>query len=69
VTSLQASVALALIAVAAIVAGVVLLAGVAWGLIVVGVFALVAAVLLYDPAPRNAPDAARAAQVERGKAR
>lgn len=40
---------LALIATAAIVAGVVLLAGIAWGLITVGVSALAAAILLYDP--------------------
>lgn len=45
----QVSAALALVAVAAIVAGVVLLAGGAWGLIAGGVFALAGAILLYDP--------------------
>lgn len=52
-TSQQISAALALIAVAAFVAGVVLLAGVAWGLIVGGVFALAGAFLLYDPAGKR----------------
>ena len=46
---------LALVAVVAIVAGVVLLTGPAWGLIVGGVFALVGAVLLYDPAGKREP--------------
>lgn len=54
-TSLQTSAVLALLAVTAIVAGVVLLAGVAWGLITGGVLGLVAAVLLYDPAGKRAP--------------
>lgn len=54
-TSLQTSAVLALIAVVAIVAGVVLLAGAAWGLIALGAFALVGAVLLYDPAGKGAP--------------
>lgn len=53
-TSLQTSAALALIAIAVIVAGVVLLAGVAWGLITGGIFALAGAVLLYDPAGKRA---------------
>lgn len=52
-TSLQSSAALALIAVAAIVAGVVLLAGLAWGLVAAGVFGLVGAFLLYDPSGKR----------------
>ena len=44
---------LAVAAVAAIVAGVVLLAGLAWALIAGGGFALLAAVLLYDPAGKR----------------
>lgn len=52
-TSLRISAALALVAVVAIIAGVVLLAGVAWGLITGGVFAMAAAVLLYDPAGKR----------------
>jgi len=52
-SSLRACAILALAAVAAIVAGVVLLAGAAWGLIASGVSALAAAVLLYDPAERD----------------
>lgn len=52
--ALQTSAVLAVIAVAAIVAGVVLLAGLAWGLICFGGLALAAAVLLYDPAGKRA---------------
>lgn len=52
-TSQQFSAALALVAVVAIVAGVVLLAGGAWGLIAGGVLALVGAFLLYDPAGKR----------------
>lgn len=52
-TTLQFSAVLALAAAAAIVAGVVLLTGVAWGLITAGVLGLIAAVLLYDPAGKR----------------
>lgn len=48
-TPTQLSAALALTAVAAVVAGVVILAGVAWALIAGGAFGLVGAFLLYDP--------------------
>ncbi|MDP7732096.1 hypothetical protein [Mycobacterium sp. TY813] len=51
----QLSAILALLAVAAIVVGVVLLAGAAWGLITFGVCALVGAWLLYDPAGKPTP--------------
>lgn len=53
--SLQLSAVLALIAATAIVAGVVLLAGAAWGLITGGGLALAAAILLYDPPSRGKP--------------
>lgn len=49
-TALRATASLALVATSAIVGGVVLLAGLAWGLIVGGAFGLIAAFLLYDPA-------------------
>lgn len=52
-TSLRVCAVLALVALVAVVSGVVLLAGVAWGLIAFGVCALAAAVLLYDPAERG----------------
>lgn len=52
---IQTAAILALIAVVAITAGVVMLAGSAWGLITGGVFALVGAVLLYDPAGKRTP--------------
>ena len=48
--SLQPSVVLAVVAVAAIVAGVVMLVGTAWGLITAGGLGLIGAVVLYDPA-------------------
>lgn len=48
--SLQASAILAVLAAVAIIVGVVLLAGIAWGLIAGGAFALAGAWLLYDPA-------------------
>lgn len=54
-TSLHAATVLAVLAVAAIVAGVVLLSGAAWGLIAGGCLGLAAAVLLYDPASKRAP--------------
>ncbi|GAS95473.1 putative GTPase [Mycolicibacterium canariasense] len=53
VTSLQFSAALAVIASAAIIAGVVLLAGAAWGLIAAGVLGLVGAFLFYEPAGKR----------------
>lgn len=53
--SLPSSAVLAVAAVVAIIAGVVLLAGAAWGLITGGVLALVGAVMLYDPAGKRAP--------------
>ncbi|MCV7212654.1 hypothetical protein [Mycolicibacterium canariasense] len=52
-TSLQFSAALAVIASAAIIAGVVLLAGAAWGLIAAGVLGLVGAFLFYEPAGKR----------------
>lgn len=52
-TSLRISAALAIFAVAAVVAGVVLLTGVAWGLITVGAFGLGGAFLLYEPAGKR----------------
>ena len=42
-----------MLAVALIVAGVALLVGAAWALIAAGVFALAAAVALYDPADKH----------------
>jgi hypothetical protein len=52
-TSTHIAALLAILAVALIVAGVALLAGVAWALISAGVFALVAAVVLYDPTDKR----------------
>lgn len=51
--SLPSSAVLAAAAVVAIIAGVVLLAGAAWGLITGGALALVGAVMLYDPAGKT----------------
>ena len=56
-TPLRISATLALLAVAAIVTGVALLAGVAWGLIVGGILDLVGAVVLY-PVDRSAKQSA-----------
>ena len=56
-TPLRISATLALLAVAAIVTGVALLAGVAWGLIVGGILGLVGAVVLY-PVDRSAKQSA-----------
>lgn len=72
VTPLRISATLALLAVAAIVTGVALLAGVAWGLIVGGILGLIAAVVLYPAGGSRgmtAEQVERAMQRERGKPR
>lgn len=72
VTPLRTSAAMALFGGAAIVAGIVLLAGVAWGLIAAGILGLILAVVLYPlPGPRGmtAEQVERAKQRERGKPR
>lgn len=52
-TAQRLTAVLALAAAVLIIAGVVLLAGAAWGLITGGVLALLAAVTLYDPTPEK----------------
>lgn len=54
-TPTRVSAALAILALALIIAGVALLAGLPWALIAAGIGALIGAVVLYDPTDKPGP--------------